>query len=151
MVQIRSCIVYRRLDVIKIREAYLIPRMDDCIAFLGGATISWTPDCNSGYWQVPIALEECDKTAFIVDDGMFCFTRIPFGLNNAPGTVQRAADTLLAGDKWKFAPVYLDDFMVYSCSVADHYTHGCDVPQMQHRAGLALRLPKCSFFHESVA
>lgn len=43
-----------------------------------------------------------------------------FGLKNAPGTIQRAVDILLANVKWHFSLVYPDDIIIYCSSVADH-------------------------------
>ena len=45
---------------------------------------------------------------------------MPFGLKNAPGTFKRAADVILAGFKWQFALVYLEDIIIYSSSIEEH-------------------------------
>ena len=52
----------------------------------GGCKYFSTIDLASGYWQVPIAIENREKTAFITRQGLFEFTVMPFGLNNAPAT-----------------------------------------------------------------
>jgi len=49
---LRFCVDYRRLNEMTIRDAYLIPRMGECIDSLGDAVIFSTLDCNSGYWQI---------------------------------------------------------------------------------------------------
>ncbi len=59
----RFCVDYRKLNAKTIRDSYPIPRMDDCIDSLGGAKVFSTLDCNSGYWRIPIAEEDRDKTA----------------------------------------------------------------------------------------
>lgn len=43
---VRSCIDYRRLNTVKIRDSYPIPRMYECIESLGDAQIFSTLDCN---------------------------------------------------------------------------------------------------------
>ena len=70
--------------------------MEDCLDSLGKANWFTTLNCNSGYWQVPIAEEDRDKTAFVSHCGQFRWKLMPFGLTNAPGTFQRAADIILA-------------------------------------------------------
>jgi len=57
----RFCVDYRRLNTATIRDSYPIPRMDDCIDSLGQARIFSTLDCNSVYWQIPIAPDDRDK------------------------------------------------------------------------------------------
>ena len=119
----RFCVDYRKLNANTIRDAYPIPRMDDCIDSLGGASIFTTLDCNSGYWQIPIMPEDRDKTAFVSHAGAWQFLRMPFGLTNAPATFQRALDILLSGVKWQFCLVYLDDVIIFSKSEEEHLLH----------------------------
>ena len=52
---LRFCVDYRRLNTRTVNDAYPLPRMDDCIDSLDDATIFSTLDCNSGYWQIPVA------------------------------------------------------------------------------------------------
>ena len=120
---LRFCVDYRRLNALTIRDSYPIPRMDECIDALGEAVVFSTLDCNSGYWQIPVAEEDKDKTAFISHFGLYRWLRMPFGLKNAPGTFQRAADIILASVKWQFVLVYLDGVIVYSKSIEEHFDH----------------------------
>jgi hypothetical protein len=71
--------------------------MDQCIDSLGDAQIFTTLDCNSGYWQILVASEDVEKTTFTSHEVTFQFTRMPFGLRNAPATFQRTVDILLSG------------------------------------------------------
>ncbi len=119
----RFCVDYRKLNAKNIRDSYPIPRMDDCIDSLGGAKVFSTLDCNSGYWQIPIAEKDRDKTAFVPHMGSNRFMRMPFGLTHAPATFQRALDILLSGVKWQFCLVYLDDVIIYSNSEREHIDH----------------------------
>jgi len=45
----RFCVDCRRLHEVTVRDAYPLPRMHDCIDFLGDAKVFSTLDCNSGY------------------------------------------------------------------------------------------------------
>ena len=60
--RLRFCVDYRKLNEKTVRDTYPLPRIDDCIDSLGEATVFYTLDCNSGYWQIPIAEEDRDKT-----------------------------------------------------------------------------------------
>ena len=61
---LRFCVDYRRLNAKNLTDAYPLPRINDCIESLGDAVVFTTLDCNSGYWQVPVAQEDQDKTTF---------------------------------------------------------------------------------------
>ena len=147
----RFCVDYRRLNAITKRDVYPLPRMDDCLDSLGGATVFSTIDANCGYWQVGI--DKCDKpkTAFTTHCGTYQFTRMPFGLSNAPATFQRALDVILRSVRWSTAIVYLDDVIVFSSSHEQHLLDVDRVLTLLGRAGVSLKFSKCSFFQPKVA
>jgi len=43
---VRFCVDFRRLNEVTVRDVYPLPRMDDCIDFLGDAKVFSTLDCN---------------------------------------------------------------------------------------------------------
>jgi len=128
----RLSVDYRKLNAVTIRGSYPIPRMDDSIDSLGNARVFTTLDCNSSYWHIPVAPKDKDKTAFATHTGSWKFMRMPFGLNIAPASFQRALDILLAAVKWKFCLVYLDDVIIFSKTEEEHITHVEKVLQMLH-------------------
>ena len=147
---LRFCVDYRRLNAITVKDTYPLPRMDECLDSLGDANVFTTLDCNSGYWQIPVAPEDRDKTTFTCHAGTYRFVRMPFGLCNAPATFQRTVDILLAGYRWKTCLVYLDDIIVFSKDVETHIRHVDEVLTVLRGAGLSLKLRKCHFFVKSV-
>lgn len=78
---------------------------------------------TSGYNQIAIDANDIHKTAFAYKNGLYEFTRMPFGLCNAPSTFQRCMDTLLKNGIGKFVVPYLDDVIIYSKSFKDHINH----------------------------
>ena len=63
--------------------------MDDLIGQLDGATYYSSVDLEAGFWQIPVALEDRPKTAFVTPDGLYQFKRLPFGLQASPPNFQR--------------------------------------------------------------
>ena len=61
---LRFCVDYRKLNSVTKRDSYPMPRTDGCIDSLGNACLFSTLDCNSGYWQLPIAEGDQEKTTF---------------------------------------------------------------------------------------
>ena len=124
--------------------------MDECLDSLGEAQYFTTLDANNGYWQIPVAEEDRDKTTFTCHAGTYRFLRMPFGLCNAPATFQRAMDILLAGIRWKSCLVYLDDIIIFSKEVDEHIKHVEQVLEKLQSARVSLKLKKCKFFAKTV-
>ncbi|KAE9066016.1 hypothetical protein PF010_g27976 [Phytophthora fragariae] len=146
---VRFCIDYRMLNAITKRDVYPLPRIDDTLDNLHGAKRYTSLDLHAGYWQVPVALKDRDKTAFVTRQGLFRFMRMPFGLANAPGTFQRMMDAVLRGLTWQTCLVYLDDVIVFSRGgVGQHVVELAMVLERLSNTGLSLKAKKCSFATE---
>ena len=94
------------------KDAYPLPRIDDSLDQLAGAKWFSYLDLNPGYWQVEVANEDREKTAFASRRGLYEFKVMPFGICNAPATFERLMETVLAGLNWKICLIYLDDTIV---------------------------------------
>ncbi len=138
----RMCVDYRKLNSVSTADAYPMPRIDELIDRLGGAKYISTLDLTRGYWQVPVAPECYDKTAFTTPFGLFNFTVMPFGLQGAPATFQRMMDTLLMGAQ-EYSAAYLDDLVIYSDTWEQHLVHIRGVLLRLRRAGLTAKPSKC--------
>ncbi|KAE9167228.1 hypothetical protein PF005_g28867 [Phytophthora fragariae] len=77
---IRFCIDYRRLNAVTIKDCYPMPLIDDILDMLAGAKLFSTMDIASGYWNVPMAADSVEKTAFTCKYGLFEWLVMPFGL-----------------------------------------------------------------------
>lgn len=110
----RLCVDYRALNEITTPDRYPLPRMDDLIYNGLTGKVMTTIDLKSGYWQIPVAKEDQEKTAFVCPFGLFEFQRMPFGLRNAPATFQRTMDRLRARIPHVRMLAYLDDIIIFS-------------------------------------
>ena len=80
-----------------VKDSYPIHRMDEAIDSLGDTKILTTLDAYSGYWQIAMKPEDRAKPEFVCHSGNFQYTRMLFGLTNAPATFQRSLDMILSG------------------------------------------------------
>ncbi|GMF57707.1 unnamed protein product [Phytophthora fragariaefolia] len=112
--EVRFCVDYRALNKITEMDVYPLPRIDETLETLGGALLFSTLDLKAGYWQILVAPEDRDKTAFTTKKGLYRFIRMPFGLTNAPSTFQRRMNHVLRGLTWSTCLVYLDDIVVFT-------------------------------------
>lgn len=149
--KIRLCVDYRALNEITVKNAYSLPRTDSIIDTLAKAEIFSVMDATSGYYQIALDEEDMKKTAFCWKGELLEFTRMPFGLCNAPATFQSIMNTILKDENWKFAIPYLDDIIVFSNSVAEHKNHLEIVLGKLKAAGISLNSNKSKFFKTEVS
>ena len=117
------CVDYRALNDLTIKDRSPLPRIDDLLAQLHGATVFSSIDLAQGYHHIRIAEEDMPKTGFTAPDGHYNFQVMCFGLSNAPGTFQKLMNRLFRKQLGKYLVVYLDDILIFSKTPEDHIIH----------------------------
>jgi len=147
----RFCIYFRKINAVTRKYSFPLPHIGDIIDAVRGATVFSSLDQAWGYWQIPIAEKDREKTAFVTYDGLYQFNVVPFGLTNAPGTFQRLMSVILSGLQWTKCPVYLDDVIVFGRDFDEHLSRLEEVFYCLKKAGLKLRLSKCKFLMQKIS
>ena len=112
----RVCIDYRKLNSTTRKDHFPLSFIDQMLERLVGHRFYCFLDGYSGYNQIPIALEDQEKTTFTCLFGTFAYRRMPFGLCNAPATFQRCMMSIFFDMVEKFMEVFMDDFSIFGSS-----------------------------------
>ncbi|KAL0291142.1 UNVERIFIED_CONTAM: Transposon Tf2-12 polyprotein [Sesamum calycinum] len=146
----RLCVDYRQLNRVTVKNKYPLPRIDDLLDQLKGATTFSKIDLRSGYWQLRIAENDILKTAFRTRYGHYEFLVMPFGLTNAPAAFMALMNRTFQEYLDQFIIVFIDDILVYSKNREEHEQHLRIVLQILKEKELYAKLSKCEFWVNQV-
>ena len=148
---LQFCIDFRRLNSRTKKDAYPLPRMQETMESMVGARFFSTMDLKSGFWQVKIAKNSQQYTAFTVGSmGVYEFLRMLYGLCNAPVTFQRLMQNCLGELNLTYALIYLDNVIVFSWTEEEHLHHLRVVFGRFLEHGLKLKPSKCHFPQDEI-
>ena len=102
-------------------------------------------DAFQGYYQIPLALTDQEKTTFVTPIGNYHYKVMPFGLKNARSTYQRMMTRMFEPQLGKSIEVYIDDMVVKSKVVSEHVGDLGVVFDILRKHKLRLNASKCSF------
>jgi hypothetical protein len=108
----RMCTYYTDLNKACPKDPFPLPCIDKLVDNSAGYKYLSFMDAYSGYNQIPMHHEDQEKTAFITDMGVYCYTMMPFGLKNAGATYQRMMTQVFKDQIGKILEVYIDDMIV---------------------------------------
>ncbi|MCO5581251.1 hypothetical protein L7F22_035129 [Adiantum nelumboides] len=145
----RMCIDYRALNKITVKNKCQIPRIDDVLDRLQGASFFSRIDLKSGYHQIRVNPADVPKTAFRTTVGLYEFLVMPFGLTNAPATFNRMIDRIFRPLR-HCVGIFFDDMIVFSKSEAEHMEHLRAVFETLQKERLVVNGKKSEFFMEEI-
>ena len=102
-------------------------------------------DAFQGYHQIPLAIDDQEKTAFVTPVGNYHYKVMPFGLKNAGSTYQRMMTKMFKPQLGKNVKVYIDDMVVKSKLVFKHLADLTSIFEILREHKLRLNASKCSF------
>ena len=149
---LRWVLDFRRLNNVTERLAAPIPNISDSLERLGNSKIYTVLDLTSAYHAMPMTDEAGRATAFCTKQKQYIFLRMPFGLTNAPASFCQLMSKVyeLNPELAKFSLSYLDDIILHSNTVNEHFIHLRKVLECLCAAGLKLNIGKCNLFSEEV-
>ena len=146
---LRFCIDFRRLNSLMVKDSHPLPCICETLESLAGAAHYTTIDMNSGFWQVPMDDESKQYTAFTLGSMGLCKC-MPFGLCNAPPTLQRLMLNCLGELNLTYCLIYLDDVIIFSRTEEKHLERMCVVFNRLREHGLKLKPSKCEVFRMEI-
>ena len=108
------CVDFRRLNAQTKKDSYPLPHIQEALESMTGSAHFSLMDFKSGFWQIKMAPELQQYTAFTVGNLRFYeFTCMLFGLCNAHMTFQRLMQNTLGELNLTYCVIYLDDVIVF--------------------------------------
>lgn len=101
-----------------IREPHKMPTLDSILARLADSIWFSTIDLSNAFFHVELAEESRHITNFYTGDSYYRYTRLPFGLCNAPDIFQSTLELILADIDGIM--IYLDDILIFAKEKSTH-------------------------------
>ena len=147
---LRSCIDYRQLNNITVKNKYPLPLLSSTFKPLTHTTVFTKLDLRNAYHLVCIREGDEWKTGFNTHLGHFEYLVMPFGLTNNLAVFQALVNDVLQDFLNTFVVVYLDDILVFSRTPQEHTCHVCQVLHRLLENRLFVKAVKCVFHATSV-
>ena len=114
------CIDFTDLNKACPKDPFPMPKIDQLIdATVGRPRMSFL-DVFQGYHQIPLALDDQEKTAFVTPIGNYHYQVMPFSLKNVGSIYQRMMIRMFESQLGKNIEIYIDDMVVKSKMVLEH-------------------------------
>ncbi len=140
---LRPVIDFRRVNEVTVDDHHPLPVLRDLLMCLGrGNKVFSSLDPLSGYWQLSMAPESREVTAFSTPSGHFEWTRMPFGIKGAPLTFQRTMNNIFGDMLGNSVYIYPND-IIASEDTTSHMETLKSVLKRLQEVGLKLKLTKC--------
>ena len=141
----RVCIDFTDLNKACPKDPFLMPRIDQLVdATVGHPRMSFL-DAFQGYHQIPLALDDQERTTFVTPIGNYHYKVMPFDLKNAGATYQRMMTRIFEPQLGKNIEIYIDDMVVKSKAESKHVNDLENIFDILRKHKLRLNASKCFF------
>jgi len=148
--KVRLCLDYRELNKVTKFQTFPLPTSQELFDRMHNVNYFSCLDFFSGFNQMSLSSDSCEKTAFSTSGNHYEFNVLPFGVKNGVSGFNRVLNHILRDKLWKSCLAYVDDVLVMSSTFEEHVQRLHEIFDTLEKANLTLKLAKCSFFQKSV-
>ncbi|GKE89378.1 reverse transcriptase domain-containing protein, partial [Tanacetum coccineum] len=141
----RMCVDFKDLNNACPKDCYPFLEIDWKVESLYGYPFKCFLDAYKGYHQIKMEKEDEEKTAFITSQGIFCYSRMPFGLKNAGSTYQCLVDKAFQRQIGRNLEVYVDDLDIKSRTEEEIIRDITETFKTLRQINIKLNPKKCTF------
>ncbi|MBW0552742.1 hypothetical protein O181_092457 [Austropuccinia psidii MF-1] len=142
----RLCGDFRVLNNYTKADRYPLPRIPHAVDKLKKAKYKTKMDFMKGFHHNGVKPNSMKLLRIIYHMGIYEYTRIPFGIKNAPAHFQKIMDTIFQEEILKgWMVVYIDEMIIYSEKWEDHLQYINRVLSKCTPINLKISLKKCNF------
>ena len=142
------CRLQTTVNTITSTDSYPIPDINELYSKLARGYKYTKLDLSQAYAQIMLHPDSQKISTINTTKGLFMYTRLPYGINCAPGIFQRTIEQVIQGIPG--TAVYLDDVV---CTGVDESSHRNNLTLLLNRlqsVGLRLKREKCEFMKDSI-
>ncbi|GJY26152.1 reverse transcriptase domain-containing protein [Tanacetum coccineum] len=141
----RMCMDFTDLNKVCPQDCYPLPEIDWKVKSLCGYPFKCFLDAYKGYHQIQMAESDEEKTAFHTSHGVYCYTKMLFGLKNVGATYQRLVDKAFNSQVGRNIEVYVDDLVIKSHTEAEMLRDIDEMFRTLRKINMKLNPKKCTF------
>ena len=141
----RVCVDFTDLNKACPKDPFPVPQIDQLVDATVDHPLMSFLDAFQGYHQIPLALDNQEKTAFVTLVGNYHYKVMPFGLKNTGSTYQQMMTKMFEPQLGKNVKVYIANMVVKSKLVSEHVEDLTSIFEIIREHKLRLNASKCSF------
>nr|GEV43915.1 reverse transcriptase domain-containing protein [Tanacetum cinerariifolium] len=141
----RMCVDFTDLYKACPQDCYPLPEIDWKVESLCGYPFKCFLNAYKCYHQIQLAEPDEEKTTFHTGQGVYCYTKMHFGLKNVGATYQRLMKKAFKSQLGRNIEVYVDDLIVKSYTEAEMMRDIEETFCTLRKVNIKLNPKKCSF------
>jgi len=139
------CVDFTDLNKACPEDPFPMPRINQLVDKTVGHPRMSFLDAFQRYHQIPLALDDQERTAFVTPIRNYHYKVMPFGLKNAGDTYQRMITRMFKPQLGKNIEIYIDDMVVKNKAEFKHVNDLGNIFTILRKHELRFNASKCSF------
>ena len=141
----RMYVDFTDLNKTCLKDSFPLLKIDQLVDSIAGHSLLSFMDAFSEYNHIPMYEQDEKSTAFITNQGLFCYRVMSFGLKNAGATYQRLVNKIFKPLIGRTMKVYMDDMITKSKSPNEYVKHLKETFGLLRKYKMKLNPEKCAF------